>query len=795
MELRFRTRMTVLLLALFALVQMSTFLAFYVATRQSAVSQAQTRLESGARVFTSLMDARGAQLLDAVQLITSDFGFRQAVATGDTPTIHSVLYNQGHRIQADIVVLSDLQGHVVASLDARGQPLHVDSWTTLLQRAEHDRQWSTVSMIDGRPYQLVIVPVKAPTDIAWLGMGFALDEKLARNLKDLTRLEVTFVARKSQGASWLQSTLPAMNANEGASLLSLVSTTSVSGAPVLFRVGPADYFTLWQPLKGSDTGQLGAVLQFSREGALSAYKSLERELVLIAVLSLIASLAGGLWLSRHVTRPVSRLAVAVRRIEQGNYDTDVGVDREDELGDLADSFNRMQRGIAQREQQIAHQAHHDSLTSLPNRASLQERLDQAIENAKANGHTLAVLMLDIDRFKEINDTMGHAIGDRVLIEMGRRLRESLDIGDMLARFGGDEFVVLIEGRVGAELDRAAEALCQAATLPIRIDAMELFLDTSLGMAIYPQHGATAEELLRRADIAMYDAKQSHLRMQIYQPGRDAMHLYRLSLVNDLRRAIPNGELELYYQPKLNLLTRRVDHVEALVRWNHPQHGLIPPMEFVPLAEYSGIIRMLTDWVMHEVIRQCAAWSDQDLEIGVALNLSAMDLSCGELPEVLNGYLAKYAVDPSRLILEVTETAVMRDAVYALEVLNRLRDCGVQLAIDDFGTGYSSLSHLKRLPVNELKIDKSFVLSMAEDSDDAVIVRSTIELAHNMGLKVVAEGVEDTRTLDMLHGYHCDVAQGFLISRPLPEKEATRWLQRSQNVPFEACDWDEELSEA
>lgn len=783
MELKFRTRMTVLLLALFALVQCTTFFAFYFATRQSAVTQTQARLESGARVFSNLMDARGTQLLDAVQLITSDFGFRQAVATGDTPTIHSVLYNQGHRISADIVVLSGLDGQVVASLDGAGQPLRVDDWKKLLQRAEREQQWSTVSMIGGKPYQLVIVPVKAPTRIAWLGMGFALDEKLARNLKDLTRLEVTFVARQGHGATWLKSTLPVMDAGQAASQLALALSPLSPGIPRLSRVGNDDYFTLWQPLRDLGDSHVGALLQFSRNLALHTYQTLEHELVLIALLSLVASLVGGLWLSRHVTRPVSRLAVAVKRIEQGNYEMDVGVDREDELGALAESFNRMQRGIAQREQQIAHQAHHDSLTSLPNRASLQERLERAIETAKAKGQTLAVLMLDIDRFKEINDTMGHAIGDRVLIEMGRRLRANLDGRDMLARFGGDEFVVLLEGRVGARLEQAAEALCDTATTPIIIDAMELFLDISTGMAIYPEHGASAEELLRRADIAMYDAKQAHVRIQVYQAGRDAMHLYRLSLVNDLRRAIPHGELELYYQPKLNLDSLRVCHVEALVRWNHPQHGLIPPNDFVPLAEHSGLIRMLTDWVMHEVARQCAEWSQQGLDTGVALNLSAMDLSCGELPEVLNACLTKYQVDPARLILEVTESAVMRDAVYALEVLNRLRACGVKLAIDDFGTGYSSLSHLKRLPVNELKIDKSFVLTMAEDSDDAVIVRSTIELAHNMGLKVVAEGVEDARTLEMLHGFHCDVAQGYLISRPLPARQATEWLQQAGSPAF------------
>jgi diguanylate cyclase (GGDEF)-like protein len=795
MELRFRTRLAVLLLTLFALVQLATFLAFYYATRQSAVMQAQTRLESGAQVFSSLMQIRSAQLLDAVQVVTGDFGFKQAVATADEPTIHSVLYNQGHRISADLEVLSDLDGKVVASLDGTGLPIQVSGWPELLSQARATGQWSSVSMIGGKPYQLVIVPVNAPTRIAWLGMGFALDGKLASGLKKLSRVEVTFLSRERDRTVWLSSTLPAMDAGKASPLLDAALSQPANDAPGISRLGGEDYFTLWQPLQVGRAMQVGAVLQFSRSKALHTYAALENELILIALFSLLASLAGGLWLSRHVTRPVSKLAIAVRRIEQGNYQLDVGIDRNDELGGLADSFNRMQRGIAQREQKIAHQAYHDALTGLPNRASLQARLVLEIEAARENGQMLAVLMMDIDRFKEINDTLGHGIGDQVLIEMGQRLHASLDAGSMLARFGGDEFVALIAGPDADQLSRAAEQLCEAVTKPMRIGSMELFLDTSLGLAVYPEHGLTTEELLRRADIAMYDAKQAHIRMQVYRPGRDAMHLYRLALVNDLRRAIPHGELELYYQPKLNLGTRKVSHVEALVRWNHPQHGLIPPDEFVPLAEHSGIIRMLTDWVMHEVIRQCAAWSEQGLDIGVALNLSAMDLGSGDLPGVLSAHLARYAVDPARIILEVTETAVMRDAVYALEVLNRLRDCGVQLAIDDFGTGYSSLSHLKRLPVNELKIDKSFVLSMADDSDDAVIVRSTIELAHNMGLKVVAEGVEDTRTLNLLRSYHCDVAQGYLISRPLPLAQATAWLRDAGSDEFDPQKWEREMDTA
>lgn len=772
MHIRFRSRLTLLLLALFVLVQLPTFFAFYYATRASALSQATTRLASGAQVFADLLHKRGDQLLDAVRVTTSDFAFKQAVATGDTPTIDSVLYNQGHRISADLMVLASLDGKVMASLDADGHPMAVRNWSSLVAGAGKPTAGTTITWINGRLYQLVIVPVTAPTRIAWVGMGFALDDKLARDLKDLAGVEVTFVAHEGEGPAWLHSTLRNLDAEDRRLLLAAAGQGSER--PLVITLTEGDFFTQWRPLHHG-RGELGALLQFSRSQALESYRALERQLALIALLSLLGSLAGALWLSRNVTRPVSQLADAARRIGRGDYQTALTVRHNDELGELARAFNGMQDGIARRERQIAHQAFHDALTSLPNRVSLQQALEAALARAAGIGHTVAVLMLDVDRFKEINDTMGHGIGDRVLIEIGRRLRGALRDDDVLARFGGDEFVVLMEGIGKGDVERRVGNLLDQVALPIAADEMELHLDVSVGMALFPEHGDSAEELLRRADIAMYDAKESRSRLRLYRNGRDAEHLYRLSLVNDLRQAVPNGELALYYQPKMQLGSGRIVSAEALLRWRHPQHGLVPPDDFIPLAEHSGIIRELTDWVLHEAIRQCMTWRRAGIEVGVALNLSAMDLGSDDLPIRLAGHLERYRLPPERLMLEITETALMRDAVRSLDVLNRLKACGVMLAIDDFGTGYSSLSHLKRLPVDELKIDKSFVMTMAEDEDDAVIVRSTIELAHTMGLKVVAEGVETDAALEMLRSYRCDTVQGYLISRPLATDDATRWL--------------------
>jgi diguanylate cyclase (GGDEF)-like protein len=524
--------------------------------------------------------------------------------------------------------------------------------------------------------------------------------------------------------------------------------------------------------------QLAILVGLYFAAGLPGFDHVERALLAIAAFSLVTVVGSAFAMWRRLTRRVAELASAARRIETGDYRDEVKLARGDEIGQLANAFNSMQLGIARREQQIAYQAFHDSLTALPNRASLQRQLHDALDRAKRHQESLALMMLDIDRFKEINDTMGHALGDLVLIEIGRRLRAALRPGDRLARFGGDEFVALLPRVDEAGMLAIIERVSQVVAQPMHAGTLELFIDVSIGMAQFPRHGDSAEDLLRRADIAMYDAKQSHSRFKLYEEGRDATHLYRLSLASDLRRAIGYGEFELHYQPVYDLRAQHAHQVEALLRWSHPQRGMIMPADFVPMAEQSGLIRAVTDWALHEAIRQCAVWRSSGLSVGISINLSALDLSLGYLLDMLTAHLQHYGVEPGLLTLEITETAIMRDASYALETLSRLKACGVRLAIDDFGTGYSSLSHLKRMPVDVLKIDKAFISSMATDNDDAVIVRSTIELAHNMGLRVVAEGVENAESFAMLEALRCDAVQGYLISRPLPLEQATAWLSQA-----------------
>ena len=424
-----------------------------------------------------------------------------------------------------------------------------------------------------------------------------------------------------------------------------------------------------------------------------------------------------------------------------------------------------------------HQALHDSLTDLPNRTLFRDRIEQAIAIAKREGGQLAVAMMDLDRFKDVNDSLGHHAGDALLVEIGRRLRSTLRCSDTVARLGGDEFGLLISKPRGKrDAVVVIEKIRAALEQPVVVDGLGLPAEGSIGIAMYPQHGEDVETLLRRADVAMYSAKEEKAGYVFYDGSRSESDPARLTLVSELRRAIEQHELVLYYQPKAALASGAVDSVEALLRWNHPTRGLVGPDEFIPLAQQTGLIKPLTLYVLDEALSQCRDWQRAGLTLGVAVNLSVRNLLDAEFPDQVRRLLEKWRVDPSRLELEITESTVLSDPVRTKRVLDKLSAMGVVLSIDDFGTGYSSLSYLSQLPVNEIKIDRSFVMNMAESSGDAVIVRSTIDLARNLGLQVVAEGVETEQAWDELSELGCTLAQGYYLSRPVPAAELTEWLR-------------------
>ncbi len=430
-------------------------------------------------------------------------------------------------------------------------------------------------------------------------------------------------------------------------------------------------------------------------------------------------------------------------------------------------------------QQAMHDATHDSLTGLPNRILLYDRVDQAIKNAKREKTKTAVLLLDLDRFKEINETLGHYNGDRLLKQVSMRLSGVIRESDTLARLGGDEFAVLLPS-VTEEyaVDKLAEKIQNALVPPFLLNGLTIDVQSSIGAVLFPNHGNNVDTLIKCADIAMYAAKQHNSGFVVYSPKLDQSNLHLLSLVGELRQAIDEDDLILYYQPKLDIRTNRVTEVETLVRWQHKVNGLVLPEAFVGFAERTGLIVRLTRWVLKHALQQGLMWRRSGLDIGIAVNLSARNLLDPEFPDVMAGLLASYDFPSQYLVLEITESSIMADPERALEILTRIAEMGVRLSIDDFGTGYSSLSYLKKLPVSEIKIDKSFVMEMLEDENDATIVHATIELGHNLGLTVVAEGVENEETQLKLHSLGCDLLQGFHICKPVGARDFSDWYNTS-----------------
>lgn len=511
----------------------------------------------------------------------------------------------------------------------------------------------------------------------------------------------------------------------------------------------------------------------------------------------------------YVLRPIQELTASARRVAAGRLDCPVRVEAGDELGALAESFNdmmgKLDRTLAEKDgalralqdvnrtleervmartaeleaanRELEHMALHDSLSGLPNRALFTDRLEQAIVAAARSAGRFACVIVDLDRFKEINDTLGHDVGDAVLREVAARLDHGLRESDTVARLGGDEFAILLPGASVREAMRIAAKLLHLLEEPVTLEDQSFVIGASIGIALYPEHGERAAQLMQRADVAMYVAKRNGSGYALYDSEEDHHSPGRLAFLAELRGALDRGELELHFQPKVHLASGTVRAVEALVRWQHPSRGLILPEEYIALAEQTGLIRPITAWVLGEAVRQCRDWQAAGRDLSVSVNLSMRNLHDAQFPGVVGALLMNAGIDPQAIVLEITESAVMADSQRALEALRRLRQMGVRLSIDDFGTGYSSLSHLKRMPVSELKIDRSFVTDMHANDDDAIIVRSTIDLAHNLGLTVTAEGVEGEDAYTVLSVLGCDLAQGYYISPALPARELEDWLGR------------------
>jgi diguanylate cyclase (GGDEF)-like protein len=769
------TRLVIFFVALLVLVQgLGAFLVIQ-ANSQIARQTIDAELEQGERVFRKLLSQNQARLEQGVAILSSDFAFRQAIATNDSGTTLSVLRNHGARLGANVMTLATLENLVrVDTLDEHrvGKTF---AFPDLIRLAEADGKASAVVIRDGKLYQLVVVPVLAPEPIAWVGLAFEVDDRVAKELNELTGLEVTFASRMG-AAPWKMhaSTLPAPLRQ---SLLgSLSGETGLSPRMHELDVAGDDYETRLTRLESRPDTAIAAILQKPLEEGLAPFRRISSSFFWLTLAGLSMLVAGSLVIARSITRPVHRLAEAANRVQQGDYSRHVDVEHKDEIGQLAVSFNHMLDGIVSREREILRLAYEDGLTALPNRAMFNEQLGQAVRTARRTNQPLAILVFDMDRFKAINDTLGHPVGDQALREVGSRVRMALRDSDIVARLGGDEFAVLLTTGASEAARVVAGKIQEALEEPLVIEGQPMDMAASIGIARFPDHGEDASALMRAADVAMYEAKRAKSGFAIYDPSHDERRQEFLTLLGELRRAVDAGELVLHYQPKMTLADSRVSGVEALVRWRHPQRGFVDPAQFIPFAEQTGYISAITKWVLGKAIEQCGVWERIGLRIRMSVNISARDLQLGEaLVQHVAQALAAAELPAGMLCLEITESGLMEDPGSAQSTLRKLRELGIATSIDDYGTGYSSLAYIKQLAVNELKIDRAFVAGMEADRRNAAIVRSTIELGHNLGLTVVAEGVETDHELAELRRFGCDAAQGFYFARPMPAASFERWL--------------------
>lgn len=538
------------------------------------------------------------------------------------------------------------------------------------------------------------------------------------------------------------------------------------------KVQPA-FAEIWNLLDSIDV-QLESDAEHDVSGWTQVGQRLNTNLLLLALLAVLFIAVGFVFFQRTVLQPLSQLTRAMKAIAKGEAHAKLPRVNSIEAGDLIEAFAHMRRAVHERQIALRHQALHDTLTGLPNRTLFRDRLQQAILSAERGRHEhFCLLMLDLDRFKEINDTLGHAAGDHVLCEIGTRLAGLLRKSDTVARLGGDEFAILLPEMRLRQAQEIAQLIADTVERPLFYQDRELPVGVSIGIAVYPDHGRDAETLFKHSDVAMYVAKQNGLAYAVYNVQQDQHSLGRLALISELRGAIAEDELTLHYQPKLDMASGTVNGVEALLRW--PKWSAIPTEYLIQTAEKTSLIRPLTQWVLQTAIRQIAQWRNCGLDLTVAVNLSTWNLAHSDIDVTVQNLLLEHAVPADRLELEITENAVMQNPERAHAILDRLAALGVHLTVDDYGTGFSSLAHLKTMPVEQIKIDKSFVSDMLEDENDAVIVRSTIDLAHNLGMRVVAEGVTNTEIWDLLEMLGCDTAQGYFIAHPMSAAALEHWL--------------------
>lgn len=769
---RFQPKLTLLYSVLFLAIFLPVIAIVQAAVVNGVTRSVERELDASGAVFERLLALRGAQLEQNALVLSGDFGFRAAVATEDAATIESALFNIIDRIGASRGFVVDLDGRITASTDEwTGEPFDY------FDQLDEAFAVSGAAVLNERPHILVSAPVRTPLIAGWVVFAMELDAAATTELEGLSPVQIQARIRHGAEAEFADQALGQIP--EGGH--HPVSSIEMDGESVLAHFVALPVMETSAPIT--------LVLAHPRDVAFAPYRQMFWIIGGLGVAGM-AILAGGSWfLSARVTRPLAALTRAVDRLKHGQR-TAVHVDSHDEFADLADGFNTMSEDISAREGAMTHMALHDAETGLPNRRGLQDGLSSVLEQAERKAGTL-LLGLRVKRFANVRAAIGYDLSADYLNCIAERLRRGeADV----ARLSLDTLVALVPREPAADLTVLAAELHRTLGVAVALDDVCVDVNATLALVEIGVTDEGADRLVQSLELALDHAEAEGLQSIVHDPERIQDPAENLSLMSDMRAALEAGGLQLHYQPKVETRSGRVTEVEALLRWIDPQRGFVPPDVFVEMAEETGHIIALSEWVVEQALLDQQRWAAAGLDLTIGINMSGRLLANASFTDFVIDAVRAGDADPGRVVLEITETAVMDDPATALVQLHRLRNAGVSLSIDDYGTGFSSLSYLKDLPVDELKIDKSFVMELASNEQDRVLVRSTIELARSLGLKVTAEGVEDAQTLTALQLFGCDYAQGYYISKAIPA-DTLQAFAHSWNKRAGSADADNPLLEA
>jgi diguanylate cyclase (GGDEF)-like protein len=769
---------------LLLLVQAITFWTLYYGNKNQQVAEINNRLTTAKTIFTELFDRRLDYLSAFAETVAKDYGLKE-VFNEDTKSLLVALNNHRQRVDADLamaisadgIITGQLQRTFIANNYTSNQYSKNNNKSKIKQGSElgsnfryvhwfHSDQTTHLYVIDDALYELSLSPVNVRTKtIGWIAFGFQIDRRLADEFENITQLQIDFILKGSEQWYLIASSDQQSTPKQILALSKQVRDNNV----------PEKYIATHVSITEFDQQELDVYMYGLRANTVSLLQKQWLQFLILALLTLLVSLIGAYFIAASITKPIKRLVIQAKKIANGNYKKTIKFTEKDEIGQLANEFNHMQSAVLQRENAITYFANHDPLTELPNRNNLNKKLTELMQQHKY----FVLLHLNLSRVKDVNATLGHDLGDEVIKEFSRRLKVLSKQEDilLLVHIGADEFILVVDrGEQGKiKVSDVVEQINKNIEPTFLFQGLSLQLQVRIGASLYPEHSNDAVKLVQMADTALHHTKKKNESVQTYQSELDVNTFERLNLISELKYAIEANQLELHFQPKLCLLTWQVTDAEALVRWNHPTLGIIPPDDFIHIAEQTGQIKALTRWVFLAALAQSEQWGKLGLKINIAINISAENLKEPDFYEFICQSMSEMNIIPEKITLEITESSVVEDPESAITLLGKFKKHGLKISIDDYGTGYSALAQLKQLPVHELKIDKSFIQRLEHETDDQIIVRSTIDLAHNMGLSVVAEGIEDEFSLFWLAEQKCELAQGYFISKPKPASELTPWL--------------------